>query len=597
MPSGATAGAYDNPSAIKQFLSVNPLAANTRLKSHLELAQARITVLALPRGLAAAAHGLGIVRRLLANIARRLEEGASAPLRLALFGPTGVGKSKLFNSLLGEVVSPAGFRRPFTTRPVYSLHARHVGLSSRVDGKAHTRSGDLWPDIVFIDTPDFDSVESSHRAEAERVFCEAEAFLFVTDVQKYADQSTWEYIDRLHAENKPVVMVLNKSTGGSAASDFRSRLARRIQRDDLIVIDEQPIDDATLIPATDAGLEQIRTRIRAVFGTAPERRTTMIAAFDADVEQLRATWLATSARLRDYQQGIAALRSRLTERFARAGVDLASRVAAPIDEGVKAEVYARVLERIKEIDILRYPRRLLALPFEGIKLLAAKWWPSREKRHRQSPEEAQRQQALERFEACLLSLCDESRLDLQSELRCPELLKPEEVARLRIPHDQLAGLFDAREKEFREWLEREAKETASKLTNENKLKFILSQVIYNSVALGVQFHTGGHLTLLEAATSGVLSPLFAKAVGMAVSSEKVGQFEKRAHAHHQRLLGELLIQARARFEAFLDEQTTWVTTFEELSRCMELLESSRAELLRMYEADPGAVASGGEPNS
>src|SRR5262245_24842215 len=38
----------------------------------------------------------------LRNVERRLIEGARAPLRFAIFGPTGAGKSKLFNSLVGE---------------------------------------------------------------------------------------------------------------------------------------------------------------------------------------------------------------------------------------------------------------------------------------------------------------------------------------------------------------------------------------------------------------------------------------------------------------------------------------------------------------
>src|SRR5262249_27688414 len=136
----------------------------------------------------------GALSGALSNLARRLLEGPDAPLRVAFFGPTGVGKSKLFNSLLGKELSPSGFRRPFTLRPVYFLPESHKALLPGIDGDVKLGSDPSWRDLILIDTPDFDSVETQNRKEAERIFREADAFLFITDVQKYADHATWEYL-------------------------------------------------------------------------------------------------------------------------------------------------------------------------------------------------------------------------------------------------------------------------------------------------------------------------------------------------------------------------------------------------------------------
>jgi len=559
----------------------------TGSKAQIEAVLSELEHLELPRGLESLSAPRSEAATILRNLARRLEEGAGAPLRLALFGPTGAGKSKIFNSLLREVVSPAGFRRPFTTRPVYSIHESHEVLASHMDGQTRIRRGDFWREIVLIDTPDFDSVEARNREAAERVFREAEAFLFVTDAQKYADQSTWQYLERIRAEGKPVIIVLNKVSTEGVARDFQSRLTARFGAAglgaDLISLDERPIDDAALLPPDDPVLARIRDRVLEVFGSSEERRASLVAAFRTDMERLLALWSASAERLQGYLEGIARLGARIQERFASAAAGLMTEIAPPIDQDVKAEVYARVLERIQQIDILRYPRRLLALPFEGIKLLAAKWWPGRGASRHRSPEEVSREKAFARLEARVLSLCDETLADFQAEGRCPELLSSGGAAALRLPHDELAAVFQAREREFRAWLDTEAKETASKLTSENKLKFILSQVIYNGVVVGVQIHTAGHFTLLEAAADGVLSPLVAKAVGMAVSSEKVGQFEKLARKEHARLLGDVLALARSKLEAHLNASAAWKGSFDGLARSMEALRSARDEFLRAYE--------------
>ena len=110
----------------------------------------------------------------LQNLARRFRDGPGAPLRIAFFGPTGAGKSKLFNSLIGRVVSTSGYVRPCTRRPVYYLHEDWNALAASLDGEVESHSNLHWRDMMLIDTPDFDSVDESNRVEAERVFAEVD---------------------------------------------------------------------------------------------------------------------------------------------------------------------------------------------------------------------------------------------------------------------------------------------------------------------------------------------------------------------------------------------------------------------------------------
>lgn len=531
---------------------------------------------------------------LLANVARRLREGPNAPLRLAFFGPTGAGKSKIFNSLIGKELSPAGFRRPFTMRSVYSVPEAWQHLFSDIPGDLKVSRDSAWNGLVLIDTPDFDSVERRNRDEAERVFREADAFVFVTDSQKYADQSTWEYLARISKERKRAIIVLNKVSGETAPNDFFSLLGRRLQGESWgrAVVHEYPVDDETPLPPHDPGMDALRKALADLVSSSAERRATVLGRFRSDLERLLEVWKLVRETLDRYLEGISALRARLDSRYRPSGAELEKDVDAALDPALRAEVYSRVLERLQRIDILRYPRKLMALPLKGVALLWRKCFPRRAPT--EAFEDAGEGEAFHVFESSLLALAEETRQDFESDVRCPHLLNREKFLELHIAHEELKTLYRQREEDFREWLKGEARETASMLTGENKLKFILSQVIYNSVIIWVQVHTAGGFSLAELVTDGVLSPLVAKAVGMAISSESVTRFAKRARGEHHRRLLELADEARLRFDRYLESRVSWRPTFETLAAEMEVLGREKENVFRAFEASgPRSLADEG----
>jgi hypothetical protein len=108
--------------------------------------------------------------------------------------------------------------------------------------------------------------------------------------------------------------------------------------------------------------------------------------------------------------------------------------------------------------------------------------------------------------------------------------------------------------------------------------------------VGVQVHTAGGFTFAEALTDSILSPLVAKAVGMAVSSETVARFAKTARAEHHRLLSQILEESCDRFRRHFESKTEWRGGFEGLASEMVALERERAALLAEFggreEEDP-----------
>ena len=133
---------------------------------------------------------------------------------------------------------------------------------------------------------------------------------------------------------------------------------------------------------------------------------------------------------------------------------------------------------------------------------------------------------------------------------------------------------------FRTWLAEHARETASEITGENKFKFIVSQVLFNTLLITAQVHTGGAFSLFELGMDGVLSPFVAKAVGMAIGNDKVTEFEERAHEIHQQSLRGILEKASDRIDDYL---VACAEGLGELSQRLEEIVSHRSELEQLVK--------------
>lgn len=211
---------------------------------------------------------------------------------VALAGATGSGKSSLFNDLIGADVAPIGARRPTTSTPIAAIWgsestsalldwlkvgARHMVDERRsgatvsgvvLDGAAPSvlapepLSGSELSGLVLLDLPDFDSLEASHRAEADRVLDLVDVFVWVTDPQKYADARLHEdYIAKLSAHDAVTMVVLNQA-------DRLTPEALAACRSDLLrLLDADGVDDPEVI-ATSArdgsGVVDLHHRISEV---------------------------------------------------------------------------------------------------------------------------------------------------------------------------------------------------------------------------------------------------------------------------------------------------------------------------------------------
>ena len=181
---------------------------------------------ALTRGAASVGIHGAVQRRRIAQLDEHLgrhivprARSLDAPLVVLIVGPTGAGKSSLFNALAGRNVSQTGVLRP-TTREIV-VRAREADLA-RLREAGGSLAGipedriQLVPDaaagdgVALIDAPDVDSVEHANRELTDRLVEAADLAVFVTTASRYADRVPWDVLRRIEERGLPLVVIANR---------------------------------------------------------------------------------------------------------------------------------------------------------------------------------------------------------------------------------------------------------------------------------------------------------------------------------------------------------------------------------------------------
>lgn len=211
---------------------------------------------------------------------------------VAFAGPTGVGKSSLFNAVVGAEVSSPGVRRPTTGTTHAAVwgdaapsildwldvdRRHHVATSDPADGD------DALAGLVVLDLPDFDSIDLDNRAEVARIIELVDLVVWITDPQKYADELFHDGFVRPLADHAEVMrFVVNRTDTvrdddvAVVAHDLTERL-----RDDGIGDPHVVVTSAV----TGVGLDALR----ALLADAVARRRAMTDRLVADIRTAAST--------------------------------------------------------------------------------------------------------------------------------------------------------------------------------------------------------------------------------------------------------------------------------------------------------------------
>ncbi len=130
--------------------------------------------------------------------------------------------------------------------------------------------------LVLLDLPDFDSVESANRAEAERLAAQVDALIWVVDPQKYADEVLHAQFITPHARHAEVTLIVLNQSDLLPKADLPKVVTSLKQ-----IVDRDGIKKATVLAVsarTGDGIDALRTAI----GSLAAARSTRDARLAAD---------------------------------------------------------------------------------------------------------------------------------------------------------------------------------------------------------------------------------------------------------------------------------------------------------------------------
>ena len=352
---------------------------------------------ALPRALARALAALPpdenwdeesriVSRRLRERLARDLLPRLSteAPVLLAaIAGPNNVGKSTLFNGLVGMTLSPARAEGGLTkqclaavnpstwTEPLRRLLEQRYEVievapdsSPPVDergppGRLYIAPVPAAPrGLLLLDTPDFDSVYRENRAATEALLVTVDVVLFVVSRQTYQNAALVEFLREVVGRGRPYALVYNEAGVESTARSHLDKLAAdagqapfarylaphdpRVERGE-ITLSPKPLDDApplSVLLSDGARVQALKAQALAA-GLAEARA------------ELALLVEASEARAQEPSR----LRGRVRHELHAVGVRAAQK-------SVPADVLVEAFR--DELDARSRVHRMIRLPFRGL---------------------------------------------------------------------------------------------------------------------------------------------------------------------------------------------------------------------------------------
>ncbi|QRK10169.1 50S ribosome-binding GTPase [Archangium violaceum] len=326
-------------------------------------------------------------RRLLERLRRDLLPrlgGADAPLLLvAIAGPNNVGKSTLFNALVGTSLSPA---RPEGGLTKQCLAAAHPDtwtgslkdfLTSRYDivpvasgeaapvdqagpaGRLYLVLAEAVPrGLVVMDTPDFDSVYRDNRERAEALLVTVDVLVFVVSRQTYQNAALVDFLRAAVGHGRPYLLVYNEATREEVARGHLEKLASDVGHPPLAryLAPHQPEVEAGEKPLATHPLDGAPS-LAALLGEAEHVRSLKARALEASLRDARAEMeqLARAATAAAHEPE--RLRQRLRHELLTVGRHAALK-AVPAD--VLVEAFR------DELDARSAFHRYVRLPFRGL---------------------------------------------------------------------------------------------------------------------------------------------------------------------------------------------------------------------------------------
>ncbi|MCZ7414268.1 MULTISPECIES: GTP-binding protein [unclassified Streptomyces] len=321
----------------------------------------------------------------LADVGRVLE-AAEARGRLsreyttvAIAGPTGSGKSTLFNAVAGAQLADAGVRRPTTSSPVACVWEtttdrtgaegllERLGVPVRARRRAHLRDASQLAlrGLVLLDLPDHDSAVVEHREQVDRLLGLVDAVIWVVDPEKYADAVLHErYLKAFAAHAEVTLVVLNQTDrlGAEAAEEVLGDVRRVLDEDGMALGEhgEPGAEVLALSALTGEGVMELRSVLAELVSARTAAARRLAADVDLAMTGLRPVYITDGVQ---------------------PPPGLTDRVRTDFEQRLGTAAGAAAVGRTAERTWLRHADRTCGTPWAGL----AHWYARRRAERRGEP--------------------------------------------------------------------------------------------------------------------------------------------------------------------------------------------------------------------
>ncbi|HBZ55617.1 MAG TPA: hypothetical protein DEO88_09440 [Syntrophobacteraceae bacterium] len=504
-------------------------------------------------------------------------------LWVVFLGGTGVGKSTCFNAVCGETVSATGVERPKTSGPIVYVHQRWMdvlekrfpfpsqrfvrqvpndacwsptsGLAHQVQMVAHERES--FAHLALVDTPDLDSVAVQNRQMAEDLYLLADAVVFVSSQEKYADQVPFRFLERIRRDRKLSFLLLNKAEPQLSRAEILSTLqdlGSPAADERLFLLPATPLDPARFLQqnpeflAFAADFHQALPPGEASRLAREERRRFSLAL----ANKLDAALAVLQEEAQSTDQWLTLLDGLLEKTVHQ----LLDRQQGQVDEESRRHLQAEVRKIFTKYDLLAKPRRLIGqillgpLRFLGI-----------------IPEER-----TDSYHVALQRL--HQKIDLQPIEMAIEAFNRQVLENLS-PADEAAPLFDAMRKpgvpldraeikktvwkeqdQLVKWLEETFQKLAQGIPRTTKWGIYTTSIVWGVVLLALEVMVGGGISLAQAVLDSAVAPFLTKGAVELFASSELQKLVRALADRYRRSLAEVVHEQQRRYAGLLEELST-----------------------------------------
>ena len=270
-----------------------------------------------------------LVKRLLSRL-EPLRGRVEAPLVVATFGGTGVGKSSLVNALVGQEVTTSGRQRPTTTLPIVLAHPQ-TDLSVYqlpADGQdAELRivrvDTPLLRDVVMIDCPDPDTSESetasSNLARLHRLLPFCDVLLYVGTQQKYRSARVSDELLQAASGCRLVFIQSHADLDSDIREDWRKHLSPQFQIAEMFFVNSRQAlqeQQGGIRPTGEFGrLMDLLMQELSATQRVRIRRSNLMGLVQEVLDHTRQLLATSAIQVERLERGLAEQRQRVTERM------------------------------------------------------------------------------------------------------------------------------------------------------------------------------------------------------------------------------------------------------------------------------------------